>query len=153
MAANPNTDFSAGQVYTADQANRFPRGQMVDSLLFTGGNQTITSVTAVDIPNATKTFTAVAGRAYKVTTLMSARKTLNAGFAFTLINAGGTVVSEVGISGSAGDYMTFSQTAILTGLSGSVVVKMQAYNETNATVYFANATSPFLIVIEDIGPS
>ena len=153
MAANPNTDFTAGQVLTAAQQNQFPRGQMVDSLLYTGGNQTIASVSTVDIPNATITFTAVSSRAYKVTTLMSARKTVNAGYAFTLINAGGTVVSEVGISGSAGDYMTFSQTAILTGLSGSVVVKMQAYNDTNATVYFSNATSPFLIVIEDIGPS
>ena len=153
MAANPNTNFTAGQVLTAAEQNRFPRGQMVDSLIYTGGNQTITSVSAVDIPNATKTFTAVSGRAYKVTTLLVARKTLNAGYAFTLINAGGTVVSEAGINGSAGDYMTFSQTAILTGLSGSVVLKMQAYNDTNATVYFAKATSPFLIVIEDIGPS
>jgi hypothetical protein len=26
MAINPNTDFTAGAIFTADQANRFPRG-------------------------------------------------------------------------------------------------------------------------------
>ena len=29
MAVNPNTQFSSGAVYTADEANRFPRGVMV----------------------------------------------------------------------------------------------------------------------------
>jgi hypothetical protein len=29
MAINPNTQFSSGAVFTADQANRFPRGIML----------------------------------------------------------------------------------------------------------------------------
>jgi hypothetical protein len=28
MAINPNTQFSSGAVFTADEANRFPRGIM-----------------------------------------------------------------------------------------------------------------------------
>ena len=60
---NPNTAFSSGAVYTADQANRFPRGIMafVESTSFdTYGTTEAVKLTA-------NSFTAEAGRYYKFT--------------------------------------------------------------------------------------
>ena len=64
MAVNPNTNFSTGAVYTADQANRFPRGIMCEiANTATTVNLTTSYVTQLTTPS----FTAVTGRLYKIT--------------------------------------------------------------------------------------
>jgi hypothetical protein len=60
---NPNTTFSSGAVYTADQANRFPRGVMAYNELTTSD----TSITAEEVQITGSSFTAVANRLYKIT--------------------------------------------------------------------------------------
>jgi hypothetical protein len=63
MAINPNTTFTAGAVYTSDQANRFPRGIMALATSTT----TDSSVTAEEVELGAISFTAVASRYYKIT--------------------------------------------------------------------------------------
>ena len=63
MAINPNTQFSSGAVYTADQANRFPRGIMALATSTTSD----ASVTAEEVELGAISFTAVANRYYKIT--------------------------------------------------------------------------------------
>jgi hypothetical protein len=53
MAVNPNTQFSSGAVYTADEANRFPRGVM-GAVYRTAGNLTVTT-TQADLTGMTVT--------------------------------------------------------------------------------------------------
>ena len=59
---NPNTAFSSGAVYTADEANRFPRGVME----FNTASATDSSITAEEIQITLSAFTAVTGRAYRI---------------------------------------------------------------------------------------
>jgi hypothetical protein len=66
MAINPNTQFSSGAVFTADQANRFPRGIMGYATSTTSQNLTTTSTISTGM---TVTFDAETGRLYKVTYL------------------------------------------------------------------------------------
>lgn len=63
MAINPNTQFSSGAIYTADQANRFPRGIMALATSTTSD----TSVTGEEVELGAISFTAVASRYYKIT--------------------------------------------------------------------------------------
>jgi hypothetical protein len=60
---NPNTAFSSGAVYTADQANRFPRGIMQ----LATSTSSDTSVTTEEVELGAISFTAVASRYYKIT--------------------------------------------------------------------------------------
>jgi hypothetical protein len=63
MAINPNTDFTAGAIFTADQANRFPRG-----IVALGETTTSTANVSVETLSVTSSsFTAVANRYYKIT--------------------------------------------------------------------------------------
>ena len=63
MTISPNTQFSSGAVYTADQANRFPRGIMALATSTTSDS----SVTAEEVELGAISFTAVASRYYKIT--------------------------------------------------------------------------------------
>jgi len=61
MAVTPNTTFTIGDVYTASNANRFPRGIMATpSVSTTGGTFTAEAV------QLTTTFNAVNGRMYLI---------------------------------------------------------------------------------------
>ena len=64
MAVTPNTTFSSGAIYTAAQANRFPRGIMATPATSTTTDSTITTTEEVML---TYTFTAVSGRMYLLT--------------------------------------------------------------------------------------
>ena len=59
----PNTTFSSGAVFTADQANRFPRGVMA----YNESTTSDTSITAEEVQIIGSSFTAVANRLYKIT--------------------------------------------------------------------------------------
>jgi hypothetical protein len=63
MAINPNTDFTAGQVLTAAQQNRFPRGVMA----YNSATSSTANFTSETLTLSATTFTAVANRYYKIT--------------------------------------------------------------------------------------
>ena len=62
MAITPNTLFSIGSVYTADQANRFPRGVMQ----YNTNSTTDTSITGEEIQITLSAFTPATGRLYRI---------------------------------------------------------------------------------------
>ena len=60
---NPNTNFSAVAVYTAAQANRFPRGVMA----YNASIVSDPTITAEELQITGSSFTAVANRYYRIT--------------------------------------------------------------------------------------
>ena len=94
MAVNPNTQFSSGSVYTADEANRFPRGVM-GAVYRTAGNLTVTT-TQADLTGMTVTFTAEASRTYKATwTVTGLKDTANGWVGAFLANSSNTIFGAV----------------------------------------------------------
>ena len=155
MAINPNTDFTAGQVLTADQQNRFPRG-VVGAATRSAGNLTISSPVA-DVTSMTTTFTADSTRLYKISWSIAGQKSAAAGridiFITNSSNVNFNVYSQ---TQPASDFYEMSGVIYTSGISGSKTVKMRANCTVGtATIYADGPTasgSPFLIV-EDIGPA
>jgi hypothetical protein len=153
MAINPNTDFTAGQVLTADQQNRFPRGVMGNVVLTTG----LAGVTTLaDLPGMTVTFTAVAGRIYKATWLVTGSKNAT-GTDFTFVsftNAANTVVGQVPTTTPTGNFLiNLSGSVTFTVGSGSVTYKLRCRSSSGTFTPNASASEPCMLVIEDIGPA
>ena len=63
MAIAPNTTFTSGQIFTAAQANAFPRGVMAYNEI----TSPVGSITTEKLIITGSSFTAVANRYYKVT--------------------------------------------------------------------------------------
>jgi hypothetical protein len=152
MAVNPNVDFTAGQVATADQMNRFPRGAM-GYVFGTAGNITL-NTTLADIGSASVTFTAVSGRLYKVTYNAQMQKvTTNGYIEITITNGAGTNIYDSFTDVTAGSYINYSVTSVITGLSGSVTVKARGIVSSGTATIFRNANNPTSFSVEDIGLS
>jgi hypothetical protein len=150
---NPNTNFTAGQILTADQANRWPRGIM-------GYVQKATtqSVTADADLGLGITFTAEAGRIYK--------------FSLTIVtNAGGTAVPQSTVSlydGAAAieasiqsipsnGWQTRTLAYFVTGITaGSKTYSWRASSDAGSVNFYGNSTSAGIgghAMIEDMGPA
>lgn len=148
MAINPNTNFSPGQVFTAGQADRFPRGVMAYGQSTTdvtfGGETTIITLSA---------FTAVANRYYRITFFQPSMDNLAAGYAVMKIKNGATVLNScnaqqynagTGYEGICVAVATFTASSItLTGTLTSTTT-----GSTNNT-----ATQYGFLLVEDIGPA
>lgn len=148
MAINPNTNFTAGAVLTADQQNRFPRGVMALTARTTnvnfGSETTIVSAT----------FTAVASRNYKITWFEP--KVSNSGtngYSVCTIKNNTTTIwtanlqQAVALAGYIGEFVyigTFS--------AGSVTINCTMIS-TNTGTAGASATERGFLCIEDIGPA
>jgi hypothetical protein len=157
MAINPNTNFTAGQVLTADQTNRFPRGimaqaQSTTNFVLAGGVENI-SITA-------STFTAVANRYYKITYFEPSMPLVQNGNTVTarlrLTNITGTVVASTittNADTNAGTFTPNTLTCITTFSAGSVVLVGTLTSPGGVATAARSATSPALILVEDIGPA
>jgi hypothetical protein len=152
MAINPNTDFTAGQVLTADQQNRFPRGIMALDTKTADETFTVEEVTS------TVTFTAVANRNYKITYFepgiysnVSPQAEVTSRIRQT--NLTGTIL---GVSLSAGPN-TFAQSNTLsivkTFTAGSVTVVATLRIASGSAVASRTATQPSMFLVEEIGPA
>ena len=159
MAINPNTDFSPGQVFTAGQADRFPRGIMAYAESTT--NYTLTTSTAV-ATGMTATFTAEADRYYRITYFEPQVQTGNAVNANTrtsirLTNAAGDQYALTIFQNetAAAINSTLLAVAVRTFTAGSVTLVGCAITSSTsgAPVLIRGATSPSFIVVEDIGPA
>ena len=158
MAITPNTTFTAGAVYTATQANNFPRGVM--QLATSQSNYTLTTSAAI-ATGMTATFTAVANRYYKITYYEPQVQTANvASFTVTqirLTDASGTqyqsgivqTVSAAIVNGS------INNTFIGTFAAGSrtIVGCAVASSTSGAPTLARSATAPAFLLVEDIGPA
>lgn len=157
---NPNVDFTTGQTLTAAQQNRFGRGYM-------GGaqstvNYTLTAANAI-ATGMTVTFTGVAGRVYKLTyyepavetstiaagssTVLNIRQTNAAGTQIT----SGVVVSQVAGLKDANGLCLVAIIPIVTSGATTYVGCAIANNTTGAPILGRSASSPALLLIEDIG--
>jgi hypothetical protein len=152
MAVSPNTDFTAGSIYTASQANNFPRGVM-GYVVRSSGNVTVTTALA-DITGASVSFTAVANRGYKVTFTALVSKNTAAGYFNWFITDGANAVQNDGYMDIVlGKAISFSTSYVVTGLAaGAQTLKMRATTDTNNVTVFASGTTKYTFIVEDIGP-
>jgi hypothetical protein len=147
-----NTTFVSGAILTAQQQNNFPFGVMGYSKR-TAGNVSV-STTKADVTGASATFTAIAGRAYKVTYSCTVTKNTTVGiFSFFIADGSNTdyysLLADIRSTGS-GDVVTFSN--VVTGLSaGTQTLKIRASVNNNTGTINADATLPTSFIIEDIG--
>jgi hypothetical protein len=159
MAINPNTNFTAGAILTADQQNRFPRGVMAYAESTT--NYTLTASTAI-ATGMTVSFTAVAGRYYKITYVEPQAQTNNITSGNTrtsirLTNAGGTqfAITILQNETAAAINGTLTCDAIVTLSAGATTIVGCAITSSTSggPALLRGATSPSFIVVEDIGPA
>jgi hypothetical protein len=151
MALAPNTPpFVSGSILTAAQMTALPMG-IVGYTRYTGGNQTVTSASSVDVTGMTATINAVSTRLYKISFMISARKNTNAGYLFVSVMSGATTINEFGQTNIAGGYFTFAGSVLISGISGSTVIKMQTYVENSNGTLFFTAGSPGFLTVEDVG--
>jgi hypothetical protein len=158
MAINPNTDFSAGNVYTASQANRFPRGVMALATSTTSYTLTTSEVIATGM---TVTFTAVANRYYRITWFEPQAQTAsfasNTSLTLRQTNASGTVLqntvfqNETNATDQSG--MTCIRTMTFSAGSITVVGTAKCSLTTGTPQLIRDSTRQAQLLIEDIGPA
>jgi hypothetical protein len=158
MAANPNTNFTAGQVLTADQANRWPRGVMADPVKRTTSQATIT--TEVALTGMTLTFTAVANRLYKFTwhepnidALGNVASTFQGRVRLT--NISGTILQHNFVAtGNVGqNATTMTLVGYFTPSAGSTTIICTGASSPASSTISRTATSQAIFMVEDIGPA
>ena len=160
MAINPNTNFAVSGVYTADQANRYPRGVMARATSQTTYVLT-TSHTAAIATGMTVTFTAEANRYYRITYYEPQAQTPNiVGNAQSYLkqaSASGTIIGNavLGNETNAGDQHHLIIIKTMTFTAGTtVLVGTGAVSSTSGTPQFIrDATREALLLVEDIGPA
>ena len=150
MAINPNTDFSVGQILTAGNANRWPRGvvsftQRTTTSSFAGLTTNITSAS----------FDVLSGRYYKVTyfepaaTIAASAATNSSIFNVTAsVQLGGSTTTQV--NNVANRLLVI---AIATFTTGTITVSGRNQSTVGGTNLAGSATTPAFLLVEDIGPS
>ena len=161
MAINPNTAFSSGAVFTADQANRFPRGVMAKATN-AANNYTLTTSVAI-ATGMTVTFTADTLRLYKITYYEPYVETSTAGSGSTTTltirptNAAGTAIQS-GFAASVSAVKSVDSVGLIglvSGISGSVTyVGCGVTSSTTGTPLLQRTgTAVATLLVEDMGPA
>lgn len=157
MAINPNTDFTTGQVLTADQANRWPRGIMARAGSTTSYTLTTSSAIATGM---TVTFAAIANRYYKITyyepQAQTANITANTQTRLKLNSAAGQEIGNSVLIGT-GTQLQFGLTIIKTMTFSAGSVTIVGCGETGSTsgtpLFVRDSAREALLIVEDIGPA
>ena len=149
MAVNPNTNFTAGAVLTADQQNRFPRGVMGYAI---GAGNSAVSGTVGDVSGMSITFTAVTDRLYKATFSCTLDQNSTATGAFFITDGANSAQARYDNLAVAGQsIVTFSN--LFTVSAGSVTRKVRASISAGAATILRTAGSyNYSFIIEDMGP-
>ena len=155
MAVTPNTTFTSGQILTAAQMNLLPRGIMTDIVTSTVSYNLTTSYV---VQLTSGSFTAVAGRLYKITYYEPVSK--GSSFAGTVTNDfqiknGATVLSGTSAPGGQTNTLYSGVTCMYVGTlsAGATVITTTALTgSTTGTPQLQRAaTQPAFLIIEDIG--
>jgi len=159
MAINPNTDFSSGAVFTADQANRFPRGVVALATSTTSYTLTTSEVIATGM---SVTFTPVLNRYYRITyyepQAQTASFSSNTQLTLRQTNATGTVLQNTVFSNESNatdqSGMTCVRTLTFASAVSTVVVGTAKCSSTTGTPQLVrDSTRQAQLLIEDIGPA
>ena len=151
MAINPNTQFSSGAVYTADQANRFPRGVMA-----LGENTTYQGSVTAEAVQISTSFTAVANRYYKITYFEPGVATGTGYFTFTIRQGTTTAGTQLqrfyhttgtGVDRNANGFVVKAFSA------GTVQLVGTASQSAGIGQLGRAASQPAYLLVEDIGPA
>ena len=148
MAINPNTQFSSGAVYTADQANRFPRGVMS----YVQNTTTNAGVTGEATQITATAFTAVANRYYKITYFEPDCVGGTGYFTFKIKN-GATILQTFYQLSGAGVDRHANGVYIGTFSAGSVTITATAQQSAGTGTLGRGSTTIAFLSIEDIGPA
>jgi hypothetical protein len=151
MAITNNTDFTSGQILTAQQQNNFPRGIMAVSK----ATSTDATVTVLE-EQLSVTFTAVANRNYRVTyfepevTSTSGTYTYLALFLTSIV--GTQITAGYVYAPATNSFMSQTVTAVSTFTAGTVILKAAAQCVGVGTSKLGRAaTQPAYFMVEDIG--
>jgi hypothetical protein len=151
MAINPNTDFSSGAVLTAAQQNRFPRGVMA----LNSATATDSSITAEEVQITGSSFTAVAGRYYRITYFEPNIVQGTSYFTFRIrqTNLAGTVLNTSYNTAGTGIDRQAMMIWVGTFSAGTVNVVATAAQISGTGTLGRGATTVAYLLVEDIGPS
>ena len=152
MAITPNTLFSSGAVYTADQANRFPRGVMQ----YNTNSTTDASVTAEEIQITLSAFTAVTGRLYRISYYepgfggsTAAAMTMR----IRLTNISGAIQQQGIVYNAAVQQQNGFIQNVVSFTAGSIVLVATLQNSAGTGSANRSATAQGVLMVEDIGAS
>lgn len=142
----------AGTILTAAEYNKLPRGVVYYNTIT--ANQTGVSAT-VDLTNFSATWTAVAGRLYRTTVYVPEVQQLTAGgtAVFRITDSAGTVAQFSDMTMTAAGFFSIHAVLIESPAAGSVTRKARASTSGGTISLFMAATSPGIIMTEDIGAS
>lgn len=112
-------------------------------------------ITTVADTGLAVTFTAVAGRRYRAEWRADFNQSVGTGLATAYLTdaAGSGLARELSACRSGDNYGTFSGHAVLSGLSGSVTLKLRAECSGGNLIVVAGSIFPAELVVTDIGPS
>jgi hypothetical protein len=142
-----NTNFTAGQILTAAQANNFPRGLMArvsgtSAVNFSGETLGLTS----------PSFTAVVDRLYRITYFEPAITSVgNVELRLRLTNTTGSLLALSSVNSVAGNDGQAMCTVVTTLTAGSTVIVGTGQSSTNNGDMFRNASYLAQLIVEDIG--
>lgn len=151
MAITPNTTFSSGAILTATQMNQLPWGIIARSTATAAQNGIGTSAT--DLTGLSVTWTAVAGRSYRLTatTQFIYASGSPAVAVFKIVTSGGTQVQETNVVGSATVYSAAHLSTVVSPAAGSVTYKVQGNVNSGTMNVFAASNAPIFLMVEDLG--
>jgi hypothetical protein len=141
--------FAPGDVLTDTDMNGLPGGRKASATKTTAQNSIGTSAT--DLSSLTVTFTALAGRKYRITGQATFVQAATASTAILYLLASGT---QIALSSDA-VVGTFGRTQTVIAEhspgAGSVTYKLQASCDSGTINLSASSTAPSMILVEDIG--
>lgn len=150
MAISPNTDFTTGAVFTSAQANAFPRGLMA----YNTASTTDSSVTAEEVQISSVTFTAVAGRGYRISyyepgfgSSVAAAMTMR----IRLTNISGAIQQQGIVYNTGAQQQNGFITNIVSFSAGSTTLVATLQNSTGTGTANRSGTSQAILMVEDVG--
>lgn len=146
--ATPNTNFTAGNVLSAAQMNRFPRGVM--NYYKGTADQTI-GTTVTDVTGTTLTFTAEAGRLYRATFETFAYCTNASQNIIYMTDNSNVQLDQVYLDIAANQFQTVCFQYLFTATAGSKTMKVRAQASAGTIKFYATTDRSYSFVIEDLG--
>jgi hypothetical protein len=136
-------------VEIASMLTKAPRGVM-GYVKRTAGNTSI-DTTVKDVTGVSITFTAVSGRLYKTTFSCMTQKSTNGYINFFITDGSNNIIYDYFENIVSGEYAAFTIGGVLTGLSGSVTIKIRANTSAGTGTVYGSTGNPSSFIIEDIG--